>query len=39
MNIKLHTRPYDEHHVVIATDGLQRLVEAANKIAPVEVAD
>lgn len=39
MNIKIHTRPYDEHHVVIATDDLQRLIETANKVAPVEVED
>ncbi len=39
MVIKINTRPYDEHHVVIATNDLQRLIETAIKIAPVEVED
>ncbi|MCP9493636.1 MAG: hypothetical protein MSG64_04180 [Pyrinomonadaceae bacterium MAG19_C2-C3] len=39
MTIKIHTRPYDERHVVIATDDLQRLIETASKVAPIEVED
>ncbi|MCI0485130.1 MAG: hypothetical protein L0229_00745 [Blastocatellia bacterium] len=37
MPMKIHTQSFDEKHVIIASEDLQALVEAASKTVDVEV--
>jgi hypothetical protein len=37
MTVKIHTKLFDEHHVVISNSELNKLIEAVGKTSQIEV--